>query len=46
MENQIEQVQQKRKITCVDDLLVSGNTWEVTGNGNGKTEECPDKKLE
>ncbi|SHJ61895.1 2-oxoglutarate ferredoxin oxidoreductase subunit beta [Tangfeifania diversioriginum] len=47
MENQIKQVQQKRKITCVDDLLVSGNTWEVTGNGNGngKTEECPDKKL-
>lgn len=30
---QIEEVQQKRKITCVDELLKSGNTWEVTGNG-------------
>lgn len=46
MENQIEQVQQTRKITCVDDLLNSGNTWEITGNGNEDTEECPDKKLE
>jgi len=29
---QIKQVQQTRKVTCVDDLLNSGNTWEVTGN--------------
>lgn len=29
---QIESVQKNRKITCVDDLLNSGNTWEVTGN--------------
>lgn len=38
VEAQIEQVQQKRKITCVDDLLRSGNTWEVTKEGivNGK----------
>jgi 2-oxoglutarate ferredoxin oxidoreductase subunit beta len=38
MEAQIQQVQQKRKITCVDDLLRSGNTWEVTDEGivNGK----------
>jgi 2-oxoglutarate ferredoxin oxidoreductase subunit beta len=26
---QINQVQQTRKIKCVDDLLNSGNTWEV-----------------
>lgn len=38
VEAQIEQVQQKRKIKCVDDLLRSGNTWEVTKEGivNGK----------
>ena len=35
MEAQIKYIQQKRKITCVDELLNSGNTWEVTGNGNG-----------
>ncbi|MFA9388464.1 MAG: 2-oxoacid:ferredoxin oxidoreductase subunit beta [Prolixibacteraceae bacterium] len=29
MEAQIAEVQQKRKITCVDELLRSGNTWEV-----------------
>jgi 2-oxoglutarate/2-oxoacid ferredoxin oxidoreductase subunit beta len=29
MEEQIAEVQQKRKITCVDELLRSGNTWEV-----------------
>ena len=29
MEEQIEGIQSKRKITCVDDLLQSGNTWEV-----------------
>jgi len=32
MEAQIKDVQQKRKITCVDELLNSGNTWEVNGN--------------
>jgi 2-oxoglutarate/2-oxoacid ferredoxin oxidoreductase subunit beta len=36
MVNQIKQVQQNRKITCIDDLLNSGNTWEIKGNGNGK----------
>jgi len=35
MEAQIKYVQQNRKITCVDELLNSGNTWEVTSNGNG-----------
>ena len=34
MEAQIKEVQKKRKITSVDELLNSGNTWEVTGNGN------------
>jgi 2-oxoglutarate/2-oxoacid ferredoxin oxidoreductase subunit beta len=29
MQAQIEEVQSKRKITCVDELLRSGNTWEV-----------------
>lgn len=40
MEAQIKQVQQKRKISCVDDLLLSGNTWEVTGNKNQETGKC------
>jgi 2-oxoglutarate ferredoxin oxidoreductase subunit beta len=29
MEAQIAEVQETRKITCVDELLQSGNTWEV-----------------
>jgi len=33
MVSQIETVKKVRKITCVDELLHSGNTWEVTGNG-------------
>ena len=41
MEAQIKQVQQNRKITCVDELLNSGNTWEVTGNKPTKNKECP-----
>jgi 2-oxoglutarate ferredoxin oxidoreductase subunit beta len=32
---QIDTIQKTRKVTCVDELLSSGNTWEVTGNGNG-----------
>lgn len=40
MEAQIKQVQQNRKITCVDELLNSGNTWEVTGNENVKVSKC------
>lgn len=36
METQIKLVQEKRKVSCVDDLLQSGNIWEVTGNLNGK----------
>ncbi len=40
MEAQIEEVQKTRKITCVDDLLQSGNTWEVTGNNDVSGKKC------
>ncbi len=40
MEAQIKEVQQKRKITCVDELLKSGNTWEVTGNEKDSSPKC------
>lgn len=40
MEAQIKEVQANRKITCVDELLNSGNTWEVTGNDKPSTEKC------
>jgi 2-oxoglutarate ferredoxin oxidoreductase subunit beta len=39
--NQIKAVQQNRKITNVDELLRSGNTWEVEGNGDSQGSECP-----
>jgi 2-oxoglutarate ferredoxin oxidoreductase subunit beta len=29
MVEQIKNIQKTRKITCVDELLKSGNTWEV-----------------
>jgi 2-oxoglutarate ferredoxin oxidoreductase subunit beta len=45
MTEQIKSVQQTRKITCMDELMKSGNTWEVTGNGNGKPKDCPQKEL-
>jgi 2-oxoglutarate/2-oxoacid ferredoxin oxidoreductase subunit beta len=47
MVNQIKQVQETRKITCLDELLNSGNTWEVTAshNGNGKPKDCPKKEI-
>lgn len=35
MKNQIEEIQKRGKIRSVDELLNSGSTWEVTGNGNG-----------
>ena len=40
MKAQIKHIQHNRKITCVDELLNSGNTWEVTGNGNGSQKKC------
>ncbi len=40
MVKQIDEVQQKRKVTCVDELLNSGNTWEVTGNGTPDSASC------
>jgi len=45
MERQIEEVQQTRKVKSMDELLNSGNTWEISGNGESKSEECPVKKL-
>jgi len=44
MVKQINEVQQNRKITCVDDLLNSGNTWEVEGN-EPIDSECPEFEL-
>lgn len=41
---QIKQVQQNRKITCVDELLNSGNTWQVTGNGSSPDTKCHKKR--
>ncbi|MEZ5104735.1 MAG: 2-oxoacid:ferredoxin oxidoreductase subunit beta [Draconibacterium sp.] len=46
MKAQIEEVQQKRKITNVDELLNSGNTWEITGNDAVAEKGCLGKKLE
>ncbi len=40
MEAQIKEVQKNRKITCVDELLKSGNTWEVTGNEGISSSKC------
>ena len=33
MEKQIKEIQSTRKITCMDDLLKSGNIWEVKETG-------------
>ena len=41
MEAQIKYVQQNRKVTCADELFNSGNTWEVTGNSDKTTSDCP-----
>jgi 2-oxoglutarate/2-oxoacid ferredoxin oxidoreductase subunit beta len=40
MVTQIKKIQQNRKITCMDDLLKSGNTWIVEGNGVSEKNEC------
>lgn len=45
MRAQIDAVQHSRKITKVDELLHSGNTWEVSGNGTAKDSECPKHEL-
>jgi 2-oxoglutarate ferredoxin oxidoreductase subunit beta len=36
MKKQIQTIQANRKITCMDELLNSGNTWKVDG------ENCSD----
>jgi 2-oxoglutarate ferredoxin oxidoreductase subunit beta len=41
MAAQIKHVQQKRKVTCADELFNSGNTWKVEGNGDSSAKECP-----
>ena len=45
MHRQIEQVQQTRKVKSMDELLNSGNTWKISGNGDSKSDECPIKEL-
>jgi len=40
MEAQIKTVQATRKISCMDELLRSGNTWEVTGNDKVSNSKC------
>ena len=42
---QIKQIQQSRKIKNVDDLLNSGNTWEVTGNTPTNGSGCEKAKM-
>lgn len=41
MEAQIKDVQKTRKIKNVDELLNSGNTWEITGENGASENECP-----
>lgn len=47
MVKQIKQVQETRRVTCVDDLLQSGNTWEVAGGSveNGNPKATPEKEI-
>jgi len=45
MENQIADIRKNRKITCMDDLLKSGNTWEVKDNGyTPENGQCPGRQ--
>jgi 2-oxoglutarate ferredoxin oxidoreductase subunit beta len=41
MVEQIKHIQQNRKIKNVDELLNSGNIWEVTGNKGWRDPNCP-----
>ncbi|MBN1822353.1 MAG: 2-oxoacid:ferredoxin oxidoreductase subunit beta [Prolixibacteraceae bacterium] len=46
MEAQINAVQQNRKVTCMDELLNSGNTWVVEDNGyEGNSSKCKQKEI-
>ena len=45
MEAQIKAVQQNRKVSGVDELMSSGNTWEVTGNGVPANGGYPKKEV-
>ena len=42
---QIDRLKQNRKITNVDQLLNSGNTWEVTGNNFKPNADCPKNRV-
>ena len=42
---QIDRIKQNRKITNVDQLLNSGNTWEVTGNNFKAKADCPKNRV-
>jgi 2-oxoglutarate ferredoxin oxidoreductase subunit beta len=44
MKKQIEKVQATRKITCMDELLNSGNTWVVDGPNCSEPVSFFDKK--
>ena len=44
MKKQIETIQQKRKITCMDELLQSGNTWTVDGKSSDQPVKFFDNK--
>lgn len=46
MKEQINMIRENSKIKSVEELLNSGNTWEVTGNANGKPKDCPEKVFE
>ena len=40
MEMQIAAVQKTRKVSCMDELFQSGNTWEVEGNEKVEKKSC------
>jgi len=45
LEGQINQVQQNRKISSMDELLNSGNTWEVEGNDASDKNGCNSSEI-
>ena len=46
MQAQIAAVKENRKISCVDELLRSGNTWEVEGTAASSNSDCQKAKNE
>jgi 2-oxoglutarate ferredoxin oxidoreductase subunit beta len=45
MVEQINRIQETRKITCVDELLNSGNIWEVSGKNFIANADCPKNRV-